>query len=833
MRSSLLKTTPLIALMGASLLSACGGGSDSSTTSNTPVTPATTASVSLSGTAAKGLMANADVKVHPIAADGTVDLTEDKVLARTVTGADGKYTLSFSGTKDQPYVVRVSANAGTTHLDEVTGQAQPLPLGFAMRTIVTPEATGTVTTSASITPFSEMAVAAAAKATGGVSAANAAQAVSTVTQLLGFDPIKVAATTATAATSDDEKKLAVMLTAVSQMASSGDLGCTGDDNGSKVKCVVEKLGEAASTTSIKLERSGDDSSSNVSAVLGSAVNTVLAKPELVGTISGSLLTTVAANLACTTNCAAASTGTTPTVDITATAIAGAKLLFTQLKSDWTALFSRGGATEIAAGAANMQAFKFDQAMRDVHLPARTLVTDAGALLTGIDLFNDFKAGRTTSPNRGRAPGEVANDGMADFSGTTAVGCTVYQDSATSVPATSADNANFIGCSARYYVMRTLENGVSVYNEYRHGFTITPNADGSFGWQTRARLRRTGPTGTVLSNAALQLDANGAPIEPFTGTVTPTLTGASITAFTMVGDLAGGFGEGSNQLVNHKHTINLSGTRSISEANRFETTSNLSGTLVAMDSAGATLSTLRVKDSVAKTQPVSRDANGNAVAPTASSAVDTWGGDLSAVTLNLVFTTANAEFEGLLSMPTSSWDKTGTELQPTEARLSGMLRNISNGTVTEFLNGSFVAKTTGFASFDAMAGHSATNSYTRQLSFVGQVTAPGRPLLELSLGAEQRMDTSSGTTQSMTMQYRSIVNGTPRLVVNLTGTRDAATGVNRLRLTEASANLSMAWQRGASSIELVHGSDRLIGSVNARSGLVTFADGSLVSLDIGL
>ena len=117
-----MKRTPLIAVLGASLLSACGGGSDTTTATELPSTAAT---VTLSGTAAKGLMANADVKVHPVAADGSIDL--NTVLVSTTTDTVGHYTLRFTGTKDQPYVVRVSANANTTHRDEVTGTDQPLP----------------------------------------------------------------------------------------------------------------------------------------------------------------------------------------------------------------------------------------------------------------------------------------------------------------------------------------------------------------------------------------------------------------------------------------------------------------------------------------------------------------------------------------------------------------------------------------------------------------------------------------------------------------------------------------------------------------------------------
>lgn len=821
-----MKKTHLAALLGAGLLSACGGGSS---TSDTPA--ATTATVSLSGTAAKGLMANAEVKVHPVAADGSVDLAT--TLASTTTDADGKYTLSFTGTKDQPYVVRVSAKAdgSTTHRDEVTGTDQALPSGFSMRTIVTPEATGTVTTSASITPFSEMAVAAAAKATGGVTAGNAAQAVSTVTQLLGFDPTKVAATTPAAAATDDQKKLAVMLSAVSQMANSGDLGCATGDAGDKVKCVVDKLGESVKSDTLKLEGSGEGQTRDVSTVLGNAVNTVLAKPEVVGTIPGSLLTTVAANLACTSNCAAAPTGTTPTVDAQALAISGAKLLFTQMKSDWTALFSRGGASALATGAANVQAFKFDQAMRGVQVPVEVMVNDVGTLLTGIDLYKDYKAGRTTLISRVRGQGMVPNEGAPDYN---AAGCTLYQDSTALEPATTPENANYIGCGARYYVIRsTTVNGV-VTSEYRHGFTITPKDDGSFGWQTRARLRQIAGNSTLLANTALQTDAAGAPIEPFTGTVSPTYTGANMTAFSLEGELPGAFTQGGTTLVNHKHSVTATGTRTLSATQPHASTSSITGTLVAKDASGATLSTLRLKEGLLKTQPVSQDADGNEVAPGSPTAVDTWGGTLSAVTLNLVFSTPAAEFEGLLSMPTSAWDKSGTALQPTELRASGMLRTVSNGVTSEFLKGSFVAKTTGYDLFDATVAPSATNSHSRSLSFVGEVSAPGRPLLSLSLGAEQLMDSAAGSTPSMTLQYRSIVNGTPRLVVNLTGSRDAATGLRSLQLTEAGAGLSMRWQDGASStVDLVHGDSRVIGSVNTRSGVVSFADGSLVSLDAGL
>ena len=87
---------------------------------------------------------------------------------------------------------------------------------------------------------------------------------------------------------------------------------------------------------------------------------------------------------------------------------------------------------------------------------------------------------------------------------------------------------------------------------------------------------------------------------------------------------------------------------------------------------------------------------------------------------------------------------------------------------------------------------------------------------------------------MTLQYRSIVNGTPRLVVNVAGTRAPGSDtVNSFKLTEAGSNLSMTWLDGAAAVDLVHGDSRTVGSVNTGNGMVTFTDGSVVSLDVGL
>ena len=90
--------------------------------------------------------------------------------------------------------------------------------------------------------------------------------------------------------------------------------------------------------------------------------------------------------------------------------------------------------------------------------------------------------------------------------------------------------------------------------------------------------------------------------------------------TMQGEMAGGFAGNGTALVNHKHSIDLSGTRSFSATERKEGASSITGSLVAQDSSGATLSTLTVKQGSAQESPVSRDADGNEVAPGSATAV---------------------------------------------------------------------------------------------------------------------------------------------------------------------------------------------------------------------
>ncbi|AKJ30546.1 hypothetical protein [Caldimonas brevitalea] len=785
------------AMLSAGLLAACGGSGGGSKNS-APNEGA--ANVSMSGTAAKGRMANAVVTAHAVKADGTIDAG---ALASTVTDAQGNYTLRFSAQASQPYVIKVSAKAdgSTTHLDEVSGTTQTLPVGFELRALFVPATGGNVTTSASVTPFSELAVSAAERSSGGLTEANVAQAVSTVTQLLGFDPTGVAVTSTTDAAADvNQQKLALLLTAVSQLANNGALGCDAGTAGAKVACVVDKMAESASSSSLKLD-------AGVSSALSTAVNTVLSDPALRGNVNGAALTSIVANLDCVGDaCKPAPVGTTPEDKPVPTAIAAAKLMFTDVRSDWISVFGTGA----KPGAVRGEASKFEQAMKGVQAPVEMLMKDSSALLLGVDLYNDYKAGRTTLTTVTGGANLLAGDTWA-FEQFNSVACTLYQDEAATTQATAIANANFVGCSATYYVAANTPNP-GAFTTWRHGFTIKPTATaGSYEYATRARQR----TGTA--NVSLQPNF-------YTGTVSvQTDEQGSINGFQIAGQLAGAFKSGDIELVNEYHDWTLNGTRQ-------GATSTVTGSVVAKDAANTTLATLEVKSASLTEIQVSRDSFGNIVHPEHPNAVDTAGGELSEGSVHLRWTIPGADFEGSFALSGSQWDKSLTMHTPTKAVLSGSLRTVEGGTISEFLTGKLTASVIGFDTYRRDLPSSPDNYYKADLSFVGKATAPGRPLLELTIGTS--LKSYEDEVSSVSLQYRSLVNGTPRLVVSASASRDS-NGVETFTLSEATSNLSMKVQGEATTATLLLGGTTTVGTLDVDKGLMTFADGSFVSVDMGL
>jgi hypothetical protein len=811
------------ALTCISLLAACGGGGSTSA-------PSTATKVTLSGVASKGLMANADVKVHLVKADGTLDLSQ--VLATTTTDVNGNYQLSFDGTQGQPYVVRVSAKAdgSTTHVDEVSGLSKALPAGFAMRALVTPSSSGPVTTSATVTPFSEMAVAAAAKATGGITSDNARQASSSVAQLLGFDPTKVAVRkTSDGAASDDEKKLAIMLTAVSKLAADGALGCTTSSTTSddKARCVVEKLAGSATANSLKLEDNSGGVTQDVSAALGGAVGAVLADDKLRGLVSAGVLTPITSALACSdsNNCSAAAPASVES------AISGTKTMLTQLKSDWISLFG-GGTTS----AASIEASQIKQAFTGVQVPADVWAKDMGAVILGTELHR--KAAVTGVFNVARGTGLVNTSTSTSPVTASAIGCTLFEDVNLTKAATSVATGNFIGCAARYFNTSSVTfvgaTATTTITEWRHGFTITPvkNASGtvtSYTYQTRAR-KRVFVNGVTTQNISLPsgIDTQlaSAPIdERFDGTYTPTINSGNLSGFSLTGKLPGAFSNstspvnGNLPLVNHHHNIDFSGSAS-ADVNTGAVTATATGSIVALDASGATTSTFAVSKGTLNTGSVATGTQ--------------------PVALDLAFnwTTASATFGGSLKVQDVASDKSGLLSLPGSASLVGVLGTIHSGVTTQVFVGSISGSVTGLTTYDALQPASSSNFYSTDLSVNGTVTAPGRPRLDLTLGTSVKNDGSSTGPGSVNLTYRSFASGgnTPTQVVSVVFSVPTSPLIRpSATLTDLGKNFKVVTDGSSGDVIVLTGDSTAstVGMLDKSKKLLTFIDGSSISLDFGL
>ena len=809
------------AALSAALLAACGGGGGSSPDTSTP--EVTTATVSMAGTAAKGLLAHAIVTAHAIGADGQPAAA---ALATAETDAAGHYSLSFTATKNQPYVIEVAAkpDGSTTQLDEVSHATQALPAGFTMRALFSTASTGPVTTRVAVTPFSEMAVAAAAAGTGGITAANAAQAITNVKSLLGFDPTAVTPTTIAAASGTEQQVFAVMLTAVSKLANDSALGCTQSDAGARTQCVVETL---ASASSLSSSAPGTVSGTNVSTALGDAAQAVVADPVLnPGTVDPAALTTIGDNLAHGGN-------TPPPAGSDATAIAAAKALFTEIRSDWTTLFSRNTATTL--GAANVEANAFRAAMTGVQAPAEMMLKDAGAMLTGIDLYNDYKAGRTTNPERGRALEATASDTSAlvanDFN---AVGCTLYQDANRTVMTTAPGNANFIGCRAAFKVTRTVTTTGSVTTQWFHGFGMAPTGNGGFTYSTLARKRDT--TCTYATQTCSNVNTNmtdgaGVAFPAVTGTVTTSVgddpfTGAQvtghITAFSMSGQLPGAFKAGGDTLVSDHHTWTVSGTRTFGQdsTGRAQSVSTVEGSVQAFAADGSSLGTLTVVSGSGTDTDVDLTADGSSP------------GDLTAAALDVVWTTATSELAGAFTISDTAYDKSGTSRTPTKVSFSGALRNKGTGTaMVDFASGTMSVSLGGYGNYDATQAHTTSNDFTESLSFVASITAPGRPKLEIS--GSSTANAVDDAFRNASLQYRTVVDGAEKMVIGIAITGAQGTTPGSVKVSEAASGLSMVWTDGAASAALVYNNTLTVGTLDKSTKVLTFTNGDFVSVDLGL
>ena len=120
---------------------------------------------------------------------------------------------------------------------------------------------------------------------------------------------------------------------------------------------------------------------------------------------------------------------------------------------------------------------------------------------------------------------------------------------------------------------------------------------------------------------------------------------------------------------------------------------------------------------------------------------------------------------------------------------------------------------------------ADNFVTLTGSLQGKATAQSRPQLEL--GVATSVQSHLRVPSVVVVDYRSVVNGKPKLAVSVSASRNDA-GALVLNLSEATAGLAMSVTENDATADLKLNNGSVIGRLE-RNGRMTYVDGSFESL----
>jgi len=457
------------------VLAACGGGGGGSS-STTPVQTSQPASVDarsgekikLGGVVSKGLLGNANVRVLAVKSDGTID--ESSPLATGLTQTNGSYeTTEFTITG--PFVVEVQAkpcsnttsgvdtsgSACSFHQDEAQAARQYLPSDFKIRAIVSATPADN---KVNVTLFSEFAIRAALKASGGLSTANMAKAQSMVNNLFGTTDLntvepKTLANNLTPA----EARLAALLKAASNVASNTvalrAIGCATETAGTPeaTLCAVNKLSGNANTSKYV----GDTPA--VAAELDKALQDVVAdadSAELTAVVSTTSDKLTNESLSVPTP-AATDTGAYDTI----------KAFFADLVETARTLFDTSkGASQAAT---LVQAHQFEDATGLVKVKGDILIRNAQALQLGARLLSEFPHTSVVQKTTSTGVGDLGDLSPAGY------GCWLVKGVDLDTSATSADlPADITGalCYADYAFKVDYSTGVWNPTTQEYSYTVT-------------------------------------------------------------------------------------------------------------------------------------------------------------------------------------------------------------------------------------------------------------------------------------------------------------------------------------------------------------------------
>ncbi len=772
-----LAATAKLTVLSATLLAAgCGGGGGGSTLAPAGVpdvaapAPAPVAQRNVSGVAAKGTIKKARVQVFALDAAGTKGTT---ALASTVTGDDGSYAFKVATTA-LSFVIEIDAATGATMADEATGQDVEFPADLKLRTVVKLAEANDSAVVSHVSPWTEMAVKAAEATTGGLNAANIAQAKSGVAAVLGFDAEKVkpvnANLAAAAAGSMDERVQSLTLAAISKLAQDSKLGCVQTSASARIGCVVNLVAKSASISGDKLVLS-----ENVRSELRTALTAVVALPA----INQTGLTSVS-------GLPAFGAASVPTPPAPSTGVAAAKKLFASLRTNvqaWTDSTSTSGALTVQYDAVQADFNKAAAAPADGDL-----LTWVQMSSEALDYFARYKAGSIG-----------ANSQFYTFASGASATCGVYSDAAATVKATSAANALNVACAAQRtgaFVSSTSTTQTNVALGSEIVLTPVSGAAGSFTYAARATRGTVVFNRTNFSNtysAKTTVGSYGAG-ERATGTVTYSAPGNQIASVTIKGMMPARMTNDGIALTDYE-MWNFTMVRSALDGGVY--TYALSGDLASW-LGGATVGKVTM--------------NTGSFARLAEDKNDSVRNFLKEVSLSVVAEAGRSKIAGLIHLENYTADKNGYNLTPAKTTYTGTVSN--NG--VQFFSGMLSLELGNYQLFNGDLAVSATNFAKLTTAVSGTFTIAARPPLLLSATSIE----TSPTAGTETAQYNDGTN-----VINASRVRN---GTAAATINLASTDGVTVALTGADTADVMKDGAK-VAVINVKTSIINYVDGSFESL----
>ena len=764
-------------LAAVALIAGCGGGGDSSAPQS--------ASMTIQGDAMKGPMAKAKISLYKTTADGK----QGELLKETTSDDSGHYNAAVANYSGVMIAV-ASVVPGTTMYDEATKTLITPATGFQMRASFSVEAGKPF--SAQINPFTELATASALAKEGGLNAANVAQAKKDMNETLGFDPLS-AAPEFDATTKAPKNSAAVFLTALSQMANSGDIGCSTGDQAAKVDCVTKALTNKGLSDPI------------LKSSLQSRVDVEVDKAGLpavkISDPSGTPATT-------------------------ASAVEQARAFFGTLRSNAKAL----DATELSLQT-ELQAVADDMKNRTAPL-ASASVDALNVAAKGAQFWNDIIK-NPSAPFVATRNFFNLSAGYYEPQGV----CGFYSDTEYKILATSRADAKYVACgTALQYVQapkRCSTVGDWCSSNWSIGVRLHPDAANASKFTVYTQTREAKQIVQTLSNgyapASAPASGNGYPStfsesRTHYGAAFPgneaTLTAqrdsnGQVTAVSLAGETSPAFviGDASSSYNNStkmwvykppvatvlgdKHNIALSA--SLSTVGELEKLA-VSGSIDLIKNGAMET---RIELANGSYLQAKRDATGSYSAQDGS----------QELLLKLKASTAGSAVAGDIKLSAFKLDASKTSYIPTVTSFSGSVQRKG----ISFFDGTLTGEALNHANFKSNEPRSPANVQTVRVGFIGKVIIPTRPILNVSLSVVNKATGSSATdTAELAGQYRQ-----GPIVINLNGNTSAATNILKL---DSSAGISLVIDKTKSIHPLTLGGEK-VGEFSTANNRITYSDSS--------